>query len=370
MPNTPRGGGVSRKIANIADRKRLKKIVDELDVSLGMAVIIRTAGSKRTKTEIKRDYSNSIAIWENVKKLTLESNAPFLIHEEGSLVKRAIRDLYNSDIDEVLVEGVDAYKVCKNYMKAVMPSHAKKVQQYNDEINPLLNKFHLDSQLHDIFNPKVTLKSGGYLIIDQTEALVAIDVNSGKATRERSIENTAINTNMEAAEEFARQARLRDLSGLIVIDFIDMEETKNRTFVERKLKEAMRKDRARIQIGDISGFGLLELSRQRLRPSVVENSSEICSYCGGSGRIQSIEVSAVQILRFIEEEGSDEENVGIKVYAHSDVVIHILNKKRDQLSKLETRYNVTIEFVNDNSCLLYTSPSPRDQRGSRIPSSA
>ncbi|MDC0227539.1 Rne/Rng family ribonuclease [Alphaproteobacteria bacterium] len=351
MPNTPRGGGVSRKIANISDRKRLKKIVNDLDLPSGMAVIIRTAGSKRTKTEIKRDYSNSIAIWENVKNLTLESNAPFLIHEEGSLVKRAIRDLYHSDIDEVLVEGVEAYKVCKNYMKALMPSHAKKVQQYNDEKNPLFNKFHLDSQLHDIFNPKVTLKSGGYLIIDQTEALVAIDVNSGKATRERSIEDTAINTNLEAAEEFARQARLRDLSGLIVIDFIDMEETKNRNFVERKLKEAMRKDRARIQIGDISSFGLLELSRQRLRPSVVENSSEICSYCGGSGRIQSIEVSAVQILRSIEDEGSNEENIGIKVYAHSDVIIHILNKKRDQLSQLETRYNVTIEFVNDNSII-------------------
>ena len=233
MPNTPRGGGVSRKIANITDRKRLKKIVDDLDVVDGMAVIIRTAGSKRTKTEVKRDYSNSMAIWENVKKLTLESNAPYLIHEEGSLVKRAIRDLYNSEIDEVLVEGNEAYKVCKNYMKAVMPSHAKKVQQYIDDRNPLFQRFKLDSQLQDIFNPRVTLKSGGYLIIDQTEALVAIDVNSGKATRERSIEDTALKTNLEAAEEFARQSRLRDLSGLIVIDFIDMEESKNRNIVEK-----------------------------------------------------------------------------------------------------------------------------------------
>ena len=236
MPNTPRGGGVSRKIGNITDRKRLKKIVDDLDVADGMAVIIRTAGSKRTKTEIKRDFSNSISIWENVKKLTLESNAPFLIHEEGSLIKRAIRDLYNSEIDEVLVEGTEAYKVCKNYMKAVMPSHAKKVQQYNDDRNPLFQKFRLDAQLQDIFNPKVNLKSGGYLIIDQTEALVAIDVNSGKATRERSIEDTALKTNLEAAEEFARQSRLRDLSGLIVIDFIDMEEGKNRNLVEKKIK--------------------------------------------------------------------------------------------------------------------------------------
>ncbi len=351
MPNTPRGGGVSRKIGNITDRKRLKKIVDDLDVSDGMAVIIRTAGSKRTKTEIKRDFSNSLAIWENVKKLTLESNAPFLIHEEGSLVKRAIRDLYNSEIDEVLVEGSEAYKVCKNYMKAVMPSHSKKVQQYNDDRNPLFQRFKLDSQLQDIFNPRVTLRSGGYLIIDQTEALVAIDVNSGKATRERSIEDTALKTNLEAADEFARQSRLRDLSGLIVIDFIDMEENKNRNLVERKLKEAMRKDRARIQIGEISNFGLLELSRQRLRPSVVENSSELCPQCGGSGRIQSIEVSAIQILRSIEEEGSSDENIGIKVSAHSDLILHILNQKRSQLSEIEMRYNISIDFINDDSII-------------------
>ncbi|MFL2828255.1 MAG: ribonuclease E/G [Candidatus Puniceispirillales bacterium] len=351
MPNTPRGGGVSRKIANIVDRKRLKKIVDDLDLATGMALIIRTAGSKRTKIEIKRDYSNSMSTWENVKKLTLESNAPTLIHEEGSLVKRAIRDLYHNDIDEVLVEGNEAYKVCKNYMKALMPSHAKKVQEYNDVKKPLFQNYNLDSQLFDIFSPKVTLNSGGYLIIDQTEALVAIDVNSGKATRERSIEDTALKTNLEAAEEFARQARLRDLSGLVVIDFIDMEEVKNRNNVEKKLKEAMRKDRARIQIGQISGFGLLELSRQRLRPSVVENSSELCSHCGGSGRIQSIEVSAVQILRSIEEEGADDNNIGVNVYAHSSVILHILNKKRDQLSEIQSRYNILIEFINDNSII-------------------
>ena len=351
MPNTPRGGGVSRKIANIVDRKRLKKIVDDLDLATGMALIIRTAGSKRTKIEIKRDYSNSMSTWENVKKLTLESNAPTLIHEEGSLVKRAIRDLYHNDIDEVLVEGNEAYKVCKNYMKALMPSHAKKVQEYHDEKKPLFQRYNLDSQLFDIFSPKVTLNSGGYLIIDQTEALVAIDVNSGKATRERSIEDTALKTNLEAAEEFARQARLRDLSGLVVIDFIDMEEVKNRNNVEKKLKEAMRKDRARIQIGQISGFGLLELSRQRLRPSVVENSSELCSNCGGSGRIQSIEVSAVQILRSIEEEGADDNNIGVNVYAHSSVILHILNKKRDQLSEIQSRYNILIEFINDNSII-------------------
>ena len=351
MPNTPRGGGVSRKIANISDRKRLKKIVDDLDLATGMALIIRTAGSKRTKIEIKRDYSNSMSTWENVKKLTLESNAPTLIYEEGSLVKRAIRDLYHNDIDEVLVEGNEAYKVCKNYMKALMPSHAKKVQEYNDVKKPLFQNYNLDSQLFDIFSPKVTLNSGGYLIIDQTEALVAIDVNSGKATRERSIEDTALKTNLEAAEEFARQARLRDLSGLVVIDFIDMEEVKNRNNVEKKLKEAMRKDRARIQIGQISGFGLLELSRQRLRPSVVENSSELCSHCGGSGRIQSIEVSAVQILRSIEEEGADDNNIGVNVYAHSSVILHILNKKRDQLSEIQSRYNILIEFINDNSII-------------------
>ncbi len=351
MPNTPRGGGVSRKIANIIDRKRLKKIVDDLEVADGMAVIVRTAGSKRTKAEIKRDFSNSLSIWENVKKLTLESNAPFLIHEEGSLVKRAIRDLYNSEIDEVLVEGIEAYKVCKNYMKALMPSHAKKVQQYNDDRNPLFQKFKLDSQLQDIFNPRVNLKSGGYLIIDQTEALVAIDVNSGKATSERSIEDTALKTNLEAAEEFSRQSRLRDLSGLIVIDFIDMEEGKNRNLVEKKLKEAMRKDRARIQIGEISNFGLLELSRQRLRPSVIENSSELCPQCGGSGRIQSIEVSAIQILRSIEEEGNSNDNISIKISAHSNLILHILNKKRAELNEIESRYNLTIDFINDNSII-------------------
>ena len=349
MPNTPRGGGVSRKIANVTDRRRLKSVVENLDVSPGMAVIVRTAGSKRTKLEIKRDYLNSIAIWENVKNLTLESNAPFLIHEEGSLVKRAIRDLYHSDIDEVLVEGLEAYRSCKDYMKALMPSHAKKVQQYNDEKIPLFQKYKLDAQLSDIFNPRVTLKSGGYLIIDQTEALVAVDVNSGKATRERSIEDTALKTNLEAAEEFARQARLRDLSGLVVIDFIDMEESKNRITIEKKLKDAMRKDRARIQIGEISSFGLLELSRQRLRPSVVESSSELCSHCGGSGRIQSIEVSAIQILRSIEEEGSDEKNIGVNIHAHSNVILHILNNKRVQLNEIETRYDIVIQFINDNS---------------------
>merc|ERR1712086_859237 len=244
-----------------------------------------------------------------------------------------------------------AYKDCKNYMKALMPSHAKKVQEYNDEKKPLFQKYNLDSQLFDIFNPRVILNSGGYLIIDQTEALVAIDVNSGKATRERSIEDTALKTNSEAAEEFARQARLRDLSGLIVIDFIDMEDNKNRINIEKKLKESMRKDRARIQIGEISSFGLLELSRQRLRPSVVESSSELCSHCAGSGRIQSIEVSAVQIIRAIEEEGADDNNTGIKVYAHSSIILHILNKKRDQLSEIQSRYNILIEFINDNTII-------------------
>jgi ribonuclease E len=351
MPNTPRGGGVSRKISNITDRKRLKKVVDELDVSKGMAVIIRTAGSKRTKTEIKRDYANSMKIWENVKKLTLESNAPFLIHEEGSLVKRSIRDLYHSDIDEVLVEGSEAYKVCKNYMKAVMPSHAKKVQQYVDDKLHLFQRYNLDAQLQDIFNPKVTLKSGGYIIIDQTEALVAVDVNSGRSTRERNIEDTALKNNLEAAEEFARQARLRDLSGLIVIDFIDMEENKNRISVEKKLKESMKKDRARIQIGEISHFGLLELSRQRLRPSIVENSSELCPHCAGSGRVQSIEVSAVQILRAIEEEGAPDDIIGVKVFAHSDVILHILNKKRSQLNEIENGYKILIDFNNDNTII-------------------
>ena len=349
MPNTPRGGGVSRKIINSSDRQRLKKVVDGLEVPKEMAVIIRTAGSKRTKVEIKRDYQNLFVIWEEIKNKTLESNAPDLIYEEGSIVKKAVRDMYNSDVEEVLVEGEKAYKIAKEYMKALMPSHTKKVQQYTNKNLPLFQKYKIDTQLSEIFKPTVTLKSGGYLVINHTEALVAIDVNSGKATRERSIENTALNTNLEAAEEFAKQAKLRDLSGLIVIDFIDMEEQKNRNNVERKLKDSLKKDRARIQVGEISNFGLLELSRQRLRPSVSEISSELCDQCGGIGRIQSLEISAMQVLRGAEEYAISESKKEILIKTSSNVAVYILNNKIEQMKEIEERQNIKITFSNDNN---------------------
>ncbi len=348
MPNTPKGGGVSRKIIHNSDRQRLKKVVDGLDVPNGMAVIIRTAGSKRTKVEIKRDYKNLYQIWEEVKNKTLESNAPNLIYEEGSIVKRAIRDMYNSDFDEVLVEGEEAYKSCKDYMKSLMPSHTKKVQPYIDSNIPIFQKFTIDTQLSDIFQPVVKLKSGGYLVINHTEALVAIDVNSGKATRERSIENTAFQTNLEAAEEFSKQAKLRDLSGLIVIDFIDMEEHKNRNNVEKRLRESLKKDRARIQIGEISTFGLLELSRQRLRPSVSEMSSELCEQCGGTGRVQSLEHGAMQVLRAAEEYALSGEKEEIIVKTNTNVSLYILNNKIEKLKDIEERQKIKISFAHDN----------------------
>ena len=349
MPNTPKGGGVSRKIMNNSDRQRLKKVVDGLDVPKGMAVIIRTAGSKRTKVEIKRDYKSLQMIWEEVKIKTVESNAPDLIYEEGSILKRAIRDMYNSDFEEVLVEGEGAYKTCKDFMKSLMPSHTKKVQQYSNLNLPLFQQYTIDSQLADIFQPVVNLQSGGYLVINHTEALVAVDVNSGKATRERSIENTAFRTNLEAAEEFSKQAKLRDLSGLIVIDFIDMEDHKNRNNVEKKLKESLKQDRARIQVGEISSFGLLELSRQRLRPSVSEMSSETCEQCGGTGRVQSLEHGAMQVLRAAEEHvlpGGKEE---ITVKTNSDISLYILNNKIEQLKDIEERQKIKISFANDQN---------------------
>jgi len=301
MPNTPRGGGVSRKITSIGDRKRLKSMLDELDIPEGMAVIVRTAGMERSKAEIKRDYEYLLRLWDEIRALTLESTAPALIHEEGNLIKRSIRDLYTRDIDEILVEGEEGYKGAKTFMKMIVPSHAKRVQPYRDPQVPLLHRYQIEAQLDAIHNPTVQLKSGGYIVINQTEALVAIDVNSGRATRERHIEETALKTNLEAADEVARQVRLRDLAGLIVIDFIDMEENRNNHAVERRLKEAMKHDRARIQIGRISAFGLLELSRQRLRPSLAETSTDRCPHCAGTGVVRSTESTALYVLRAIEE---------------------------------------------------------------------
>ena len=346
MPNSNRGGGVSRKITNVADRKRLKSVVSDLDIPKGMAVIVRTAGSKRTKTEIKRDYAYLSKLWNEIRSKTLQSEAPALIHEEGSLVKRAIRDMYTNDVEEVLIEGDESYKVAKAQMKMLIPSHAKRVAKY-EGTEHLFQNYGIEPQLDTIHQGEVTLKSGGYLVINQTEALVAIDVNSGKATRERNIEETALKTNLEAAEEVGRQLKLRDLSGLIVIDFIDMEENRNKSAIERKLKDSLRHDRARIQVGSISHFGLLEMSRQRLRPSLAESVSQACPHCAGTGRIRSINSAALQILRVVEDEAGNRPGQDISIFVHPDVALYILNQKRASLASLEQQFGITILIEAD-----------------------
>ncbi|HEX3520914.1 MAG TPA: Rne/Rng family ribonuclease [Stellaceae bacterium] len=351
MPNTARGGGVSRKITSIADRRRLKDILEELDIPEGMGVIVRTAGAERSKAEIKRDYEYLLRLWNEIRELTLRSTAPALIYEEGNLIKRSIRDLYTRDIDEVLVEGEEGYRTAKAFMKMVMPSHAKRVQPYRDPQIGLLHRFQVESQIDAIHSPIVQLRSGGYVVINQTEALVAIDVNSGRSTRERNIEETAVRTNLEAAEEIARQLRLRDLAGLIVIDFIDMEEHRNQSAVERRLKEALKNDRARIQVGRISAFGLLEMSRQRLRPSLVETSTQPCPHCGGTGFIRSTESTALYVLRSIEEEGMRRRSAEICVHVPTTVALYILNQKRDSLVQLEARYAIRVLVAQDDTLI-------------------
>jgi len=346
MPNSGRGGGISRKITNVQDRKRLKEIAHELDVPEGMGVILRTAGAARTKTEIKRDFEYLLRLWENVRELTLRSTAPSLVYEEGSLVKRSIRDLYNKDIDEVLVAGDDSYREAKDFMRMLMPSHAKNVQPYRDPI-PVFGRFGVEPQLDAMFSPQVTLKSGGYLVINQTEALVAIDVNSGRSTREHNIEDTALATNLEAAEEVARQLRLRDLAGLIVIDFIDMEEAKNNKAVERKLKDCLKNDRARIQVGRISHFGLMEMSRQRIRTGVLEGSTELCPHCLGAGIVRSTESVALHVLRSLEDLLIKGVTHHLTVRTRSAVALYILNQKRKHLSDLEARFGLTITISAD-----------------------
>ena len=348
MPNTARGGGISRKISNAKDRKRLKSIISELDIPKGIAVIVRTAGSDRGKAEIKRDYEYLIKLWDNVRTRTLESTAPALIHEEANLINRSIRDQYTRDIDEILVEGDDGYRAAKDLMKMLVPSHAKKVQPYRDPAVPLFQRYHVESQLETMHSQDVQLKSGGYIVLNPTEALVAIDVNSGRATRGRNIEETALKTNLEAASEIARQLKLRDLAGLIVIDFIDMDVNKNQTAVERKLKEAMRHDRARIQIGRISPFGLLELSRQRLRPSLAETYSDPCPHCGGSGIRRSVESTAVHVLRGIEEEGVRGRATEIEVAMPPSVALYILNHKRETIARLEEKFEFGIIVSQDD----------------------
>jgi ribonuclease E len=348
MPNTARGGGISRKITNGEDRSRLKEIAQELEVPEGMGVILRTAGASRTKTEIKRDFEYLLRLWETVRDLTLRSTAPKLVYEEGSLVKRSIRDLYSKDIDEVVVAGAEAYEEAKDFMRMLMPSHARNVK-LDPDTQPLLSRYGVENQLDAMFSPVVQLRSGGYIVLNQAEALVAIDVNSGRATREHHIEDTALKTNLEAAEEVARQLRLRDLAGLVVIDFIDMEEKRNNRAVERRLKECLKQDRARIQVGRISHFGLLEMSRQRIRASVLESSTEKCPYCGGSGHVRSVSSLALQVLRALEEQLMRGATHNLIARTRPDVALYVLNQKRAHLRSLEERFAITITISADES---------------------
>ncbi|WP_423067791.1 Rne/Rng family ribonuclease [Devosia sp. CN2-171] len=347
MPNTARGGGISRKITNAADRKRLKDIVGDLEVPQGQGIILRTAGASRTKAEVKRDFEYLQRLWENVRTLTLKSQAPCLVYEEGSLIKRTIRDLYNKDIDELFVAGDDAYREAKDFMRMIMPSHAKNVQLYKEDA-PIFSKFNVEGQLDQMFSPQVTLPSGGYLVINPTEALVSIDVNSGRATKEHNIEDTALQTNLEAAEEVARQLRLRDLAGLIVIDFIDMVENRSNRAVERKLKDALKNDRARIQVGRISHFGLLEMSRQRIRFGVVESSTHKCPTCNGTGIVRSVESLALMVMRNVEDHVLRKPGQSINVRVPTDVALYILNTKRGTLNNLEAKYGLSITIVADD----------------------
>jgi ribonuclease E len=348
MPNTARGGGISRKITSAQDRSRLKEVVQDLDVPEGMGIILRTAGAARTKPEIKRDFEYLIRMWETVRDMTLKSQAPTLVYEEGSLIKRSLRDLYNKEIDEIQVAGEAGYQEARDFMKMLMPSNVRAVRQYRDG-QPLFSRMGVESQLDAMFSPTVQLRSGGYIVINQTEALVSIDVNSGRSTREHHIEDTALKTNMEAAEEVARQLRLRDLAGLIVIDFIDMDEKRNNRSVERKLSDCLRQDRARIQVGRISHFGLLEMSRQRIRASVLESSTEPCPQCGGSGHVRSVSSVALQLLRGLEEILMKGATHNLVVRTRTDVALYVLNHKRGHLRDLENSFKVTLAVVADTT---------------------
>jgi len=351
MPNTARGGGISRKITSATARRKLKDILNDLDVPEGMAVILRTAGLERNRSEIKRDFEFLMRSWDNIRELTLRSSAPALVYEEGDIIKRAIRDLYTKDIEEIQIEGAEAYQNAKTFMRLLMPSHAKRVQPYRNPELPLFHRYQVEGQLDLIHSPTVQLRSGGYIVINPTEALVAVDVNSGRSTRERNIEETALKTNLEAADEVARQMRLRDLAGLIVIDFIDMDESRNVRLVEKRLKDAVKNDRARIQIGRISTFGLMEMSRQRLRPSVLESSTQICPHCRGSGHIRSTESSAVRVLRALEEEGIRKRSAEVAVNVATPIALYLLNVKRAMLVDIENRYGFTVAVQADDSLI-------------------
>jgi len=348
MPNTNKGGGISRKISSANDRRRLRKITGELKIPEGMAVIVRTAGSQRSKAEIRRDYEYLLRLWSEIRENTLQSQAPSLIYEEANLIKRAIRDLYTRDMEDILVEGEEGHKAAKNFMKSLMPSHARKVQLYKDENISLFQRHQVETQLDAMYSNSVQLRSGGYIVLSATEALVAIDVNSGKATRERHIEETALKTNLEAAEEVGRQLRLRDLAGLIVIDFIDMEEPRHNREVERRLKEALKHDRARIQLGRISPFGLLEMSRQRLRPSLFESSTKICPTCGGSGHSRTTEFSALHVLRILEDEAIRRGAGEVRLVVPTPVALYVLNQKRDRLLEIEQRNSLKVSVETDD----------------------
>jgi len=347
MPNTGKGGGISRKITNAADRKRLKAAAASLDVPRGMGLIIRTAGAKRTKAEIKRDYEYLLRLWETIRETTLRSNAPAMIHEEENLVRRAVRDMFDKDFDGIQVEGVEGWKEARDFMRVLMPSQAKKVHLYRGS-KPLFAANGIEEVLHQIHQPVVNLKSGGYLVINQTEALVAIDVNSGRATKERNVEQTAFKTNMEAAAEAARQLRLRDLAGLIVIDFIDMEESKNNRAVEKCLKDALAQDRARIQMGKISGFGLMEISRQRRRLGVIEGATEACPHCHGAGRVRSAESAALMALRAVDIEVGKNGAGVVHLRVPTATALYILNFKRGHLDRLQEQRGVTLVVMVDD----------------------
>ncbi|MBQ0716878.1 MAG: Rne/Rng family ribonuclease [Sulfitobacter litoralis] len=346
MPNTARGGGISRKITNAADRKKLKEIANEIQVPKGAGLIVRTAGAQRTKAEIKRDYEYLQRLWEQIRELTLKSIAPAKIYEEGDLIKRSIRDLYNREIDEVFVEGERGYRIAKDFMKMIMPSHAKNVKLYSETL-PLFARYQVESYLSGMFNPTVQLPSGGYIVIGVTEALVAIDVNSGRATKEGSIEQTATKTNLEAAAEVARQLRLRDLAGLIVIDFIDMDERRNNAAVEKLMKDKLKTDRARIQVGRISGFGLMEMSRQRLRPGMIEATTQPCHACHGTGLIRSDDNLALSILRQIEEEGTRKRSREVLITAPVGIANFLMNQKREHIAHIEGRYGMSVRIEGD-----------------------
>ena len=362
MPNSSHGGGISRKISNGSDRKRLKQIVSDLTLPKSMGLIVRTAGLQRTKTEIKRDFDYLARLWDEIRERTLGSSAPKMIHSDSDLIKRAIRDIYNREIEEVVVEGEDGYKAAKAFMKLLMPSHARRVKAYSDPV-PLFQRYGAEDQLSAMYDPMVQLKSGGYLIINPTEALVSIDINSGRSTKEHGIEQTALHTNLEAAKEIARQLRLRDMAGLVVIDFIDMEHNSNVRKVERCMKDSLKNDRARIQVGRISSFGLMEMSRQRLRTGVLEATTRTCPHCDGTGLVRTASSAGLSALRFIEDEAAKGKGTVINLYASTEAAVYLLNAKRADLAEIEQRYGVTVQVVpegeDEGAKMRVTSSGPR-----------